>query len=109
MSKYKIATFEDNDVWLNTDTLELLIGSGARCELAFLSECSDVVLDAEAIALLDEYIKLVHYVRDMKTLSTTGQLNIRTTMANHFISPEMVRHYTIWEQLLFEKIESLFQ
>lgn len=109
MPKYKIATFEDDDVWLNTDTLELLIGSGARCELAFLSECSDVVLDAESIALLDEYIKLVHYVRDMKTLSTIGQLNIRTTMANHFISPEMVRHYTIWEQLLFEKIESLFQ
>lgn len=109
MPKYKIATFEDDDVWLNTDTLELLIGFGARCELAFLSECSDVVLDAESIALLDEYIKLVHYVRDMKTLSTTGQLNIRTTMANHFISPEMVRHYTIWEQLLFEKIESLFQ
>lgn len=109
MPQYKIATFEDNDVWFDTDTLGLLIGSGARCELAFLSECSDVVLDAESIALLDEYIKLVHYVRDMKTLSTTGQLNIRTTMANHFISPEMVRHYTIWEQLLFEKIESLFQ
>lgn len=113
MPKYKIATFEGNDVWFDTETLDILVGSqsepGARCELGFLGKCSDVALDAESIALLDEYIKLVHYVRDMKTLSTTGQLNIRTTMANHFISPEMARQYTIWEQRLFEKIELLFQ
>ena len=113
MPQYKIATFEGNDVWFDTETLDILVGSqsepGARCELGFLGKCSDVALDAESIALLDEYIKLVHYVRDMKTLSTTGQLNIRTTMANHFISPEMARQYTIWEQRLFEKIELLFQ
>ena len=113
MPQYKIATFESNDVWFDTETLSVLVGSqsepSVRCELGFLGKCSDVALDAESIALLDEYIKLVHYVRDMKTLSTTGQLNIRTTMANHFISPDMVRHYTIWEQLLFEKIELLFQ
>lgn len=113
MSQYKIATFEGNDVWFDTETLDILVGSqsepGARCELGFLSQCSDVALDAESIALLDEYIKLVHYVRDMKTLSTTGQLNIRTALANHFISPELTRQYTIWEQRLFEKIELLFQ
>lgn len=113
MSHYKIATFENNDVWFDTELLSLLVGSssepGARCELDFLNKCSDVTLDAESIALLDEYVKLVYYVRDMKTLSTTGQLNIRTTMANHFISPEMARQYTIWEQRLFEKIELLFQ
>lgn len=113
MPQYKIATFEGNDVWFDTETLDILVGSqsepGARCELGFLGECSDVALDAESIALLDEYIKLVHYVRDMKTLSTTGQLNIRTALANHFISPELTRQYTIWEQRLFEKIELLFQ
>lgn len=113
MSHYKIATFENNDVWFDTETLSVLVGSqsepGARCELGFLSQCSDIALDAESIALLDEYIKLVHYVRDMKTLSTTGQLNIRTALANHFISPELTRQYTIWEQRLFEKIELLFQ
>lgn len=113
MSQYKIATFENNDVWFDTETLDILVGSqsepGARCELGFLGKCSDVALDAESIALLDEYIKLVHYVRDMKTLSTTGQLNIRTALANHFISPELTRQYTIWEQRLFEKIELLFQ
>ena len=113
MPQYKIATFENNDVWFDTESLNLLVGSssepGARCDLAFLAECSDITLDAESIALLDEYVKLVHYVRDMKTLSTTGQLNIRTTMANHFISPEMARQYTIWERRLFEKIELLFQ
>lgn len=113
MPKYKIATFEGNDVWFDTETLDILVGSqsepGARCELGFLGKCSDVALDAESIALLDEYIKLVHYVRDMKTLSTTGQLNIRTALANHFISPELTRQYTIWEQRLFEKIELLFQ
>ena len=113
MSQYKIATFEGNDVWFDTETLDILVGSqsepGARCELGFLSQCSDVALDAESIALLDEYIKLVHYVHDMKTLSTTGQLNIRTALANHFISPELTRQYTIWEQRLFEKIELLFQ
>ena len=113
MPQYKIATFEGNDVWFDTETLDILVGSqsepGARCELGFLGKCSDVALDAESIALLDEYIKLVHYVRDMKTLSTTGQLNIRTALANHFISPELTRQYTIWEQRLFEKIELLFQ
>lgn len=113
MPKYKIATFEGNDVWFDTETLDILVGSqsepSARCELGFLGKCSDVALDAESIALLDEYIKLVHYVRDMKTLSTTGQLNIRTALANHFISPELTRQYTIWEQRLFEKIELLFQ
>ena len=113
MPQYKIATFENNDVWFDTDALDVLVGSNsepsARCDLAFLNECSDITLDAESIALLDEYVKLVHYVRDMKTLSTTGQLNIRTTMANHFISPEMARQYTIWERRLFEKIELLFQ
>lgn len=113
MSHYKIATFENNDVWFDTEALDVLVGSNsepsARCDLAFLKECSDVTLDAESIALLDEYVKLVHYVRDMKTLSTTGQLNIRTALANHFISPELTRQYTIWEQRLFEKIELLFQ
>lgn len=113
MPQYKIATFENNDVWFDTESLNLMVGSSseprARCELDFLNKCSDVTLDAESIALLDEYVKLVHYVRDMKTLSTTGQLNIRTTMANHFISPEMARQYTIWERRLFEKIELLFQ
>lgn len=113
MPQYKIATFENNDVWFDTEALDVLVGSNsepsARCDLVFLNECSDITLDAESIALLDEYVKLVHYVRDMKTLSTTGQLNIRTTMANHFISPEMARQYTIWERRLFEKIELLFQ
>lgn len=113
MPQYKIATFENNDVWFDTEALDVLVGSNsepsARCDLAFLNECSDITLDAESIALLDEYIKLVHYVRDMKTLSTTGQLNIRTALANHFISPELTRQYTIWEQRLFEKIELLFQ
>lgn len=113
MPQYKIATFESNDVWFDTETLGVLVGSSsepsARCELGFLDKCSDVALDAESIALLDEYIKLVHYVRDMKTLSTTGQLNIRTALANHFISPELTRQYTIWERRLFEKIELLFQ
>lgn len=113
MPQYKIATFENNDVWFDTESLNLMVGSSskprARCELDFLNKCSDVTLDAESIALLDEYIKLVHYVRDMKTLSTTGQLNIRTALANHFISPELTRQYTIWERRLFEKIELLFQ
>ena len=108
MIEITVAICGNKPVQLNHDTLQLTL-DGATITPDVLSECSDVNITDEQLTILLEYIELLRYIRGMKRLTQTGQLNIRTPLNNQFVSPELTRQYTIWETCLKAKIAELFE
>jgi hypothetical protein len=118
MTKYDIAreTQAGTTLQFDTDKLQLCV----LCEDNYTVDVPDATLDimsrfdewllsTSQMKYLDEYLHLVHYVRQLKGFMATGILNKKTPMSNHFKSPEVRRQCDIWLRQLQEKTEQLLK
>lgn len=118
MTKYDIAreTQAGTTLQFDTETLQLCV----LCEDNYIVDVPDATLDvmsrfdewllsSSQMRHLDEYIRLVQYVRQLKTFTSSGILNKKTPMSNHFKSPEVRRQCDIWLRQLQGKTEQLLK
>lgn len=118
MTKYDIAreTQAGTTLQFDTDKLQLCVLCEDRytvdvpdATLDIMSRFDEWLLSSSRMKHLDEYIRLVHYVRQLREFTTTGILNNKTPMSNHFKSPEVRRQCDIWLRQLQEKTERLLK
>ena len=118
MTKYDIAreTQAGTTLQFDTDKLQLCVLCEDRytvdvpdATLDIMSRFDEWLLSSSRMKHLDEYIHLVHYVRQLREITATGILNNKTPMSNHFKSPEVRRQCDIWLRQLQEKTERLLK
>ena len=118
MPRYDIAreTQADTTLQFDTDELQLCVLCEDRytvdvpdATLDIMSRFDEWLLSSSRMKHLDEYIHLVHYVRQLREFTATGILNNKTPMSNHFKSPEVRRQCDIWLRQLQEKTEQLLK
>ena len=118
MTKYDIAreTQAGTTLQFDTDKLQLCVLCEDRytvdvpdATLDIMSRFDEWLLSSSRMKHLDEYIRLVHYVRQLREFTATGILNNKTPMSNHFKSPEVRRQCDIWLRQLPEKTERLLK
>lgn len=118
MTKYDIAreTQAGTTLQFDTDKLQLCVLCEDRytvdvpdATLDIMSRFDEWLLSSSRMKHLDEYIRLVHYVRQLREFTATGILNNKTPMSNHFKSPEVRRQCDIWLRQLQKKTERLLK
>ena len=118
MTKYDIAreTQAGTTLQFDTDKLQLCVLCEDRytvdvpdATLDIMSRFDEWLLSSSRMKHLDEYIRFVHYVRQLREFTATGILNNKTPMSNHFKSPEVRRQCDIWLRQLQEKTERLLK
>ena len=118
MPRYDIAreTQAGTTLQFDTDKLQLCVLCEDRytvdvpdATLDIMSRFDEWLLSSSRMKHLDEYIRLVHYVRQLREFTATGILNNKTPMSNHFKSPEVRRQCDIWLRQLQEKTEQLLK
>ena len=118
MTKYDIAreTQAGTTLQFDTDKLQLCVLCEDRytvdvpdATLDIMSRFDEWLLSSSRMKHLDEYIRLVHYVRQLREFTAPGILNNKTPMSNHFKSPEVRRQCDIWLRQLQEKTERLLK
>ena len=118
MTKYNIAreTQAGTTLQFDTETLQLcalyedkytMDIPGATLDI--MSQFDEWLLSNTQLKHLDEYLRLAQYVRQLKTFASSGILNKKTPMSNHFKSPEVRRQCDIWLRQLQGKTEQLLK
>lgn len=118
MTKYDIAreTQAGTTLQFDTDALQLCV----LCDDKYIVDVPDATLDmmsrfdewllsSTQMRQSDEYLRLAQYVRQLKTFASSGVLNKKTPMSNHFKSPEVRRQCDIWLRQLQGKTEQLLK